>query len=130
MLVKCSLASLVVGVEGDSARREVERKRLPTTDGSGRRRSPLAPSSSGVGRLLRLFTRAGKVVIFLSWRRSFGGWNFTVFSWWSNTPPPVLVKDKHSGTSLKTWVASLTSPISVTRLTKRYVAIGIILAQS
>jgi len=129
VLVKCSLAPLVVGIEGNSARREVERKRLPTTDGSGRRRSPLAPSSSGVGRLLRLFTRAGKVVIFLSWRRSFGGWNFTVFSWWRDATSPLLVEDQHGRTSLESRVSALTGPVPVARLPQRHVTVGVIFAK-
>jgi len=121
---------LLVLVERDGTRRQVERKRLATT-GPGRRRSPLASAPPRVGRLLRLLvTRAREIVfILLAWWRCFGCWNFTVFSGRSDTPSPVLIKDQHGGAPLEPGVAALASPVPVAGLPQGNVTVGIIFAQ-
>jgi len=122
----------LVLVERDGAGREVERKRFTTTTfRSRRRRSSLSSAPPRVGRLLRLLvTGAGEIVfVLLAWWRCFGCGNFTVFSWWSHAPSPVLIEDQHGGTSLQPGVSSLTGPIPVTRLSQGNVPIGIVLAQ-
>jgi len=121
---------LLVLVERDGARRKVERKRF-TTDRSRRGRSPLSSAPPRVGRLLRLVTEARWEIVFvlLAWWRCFGCWNFTVFSWWSDAPSPVLIKDQHGGAPLQPRVSSLASPVPVTRLPQGNVTIGIIFAQ-
>jgi len=121
---------LLVLVERDGTRRQVERKRLATA-GPGRRRSPLASAPPRVGRLLRLLiTRAREIVfILLAWWRCFGCWNFTVFSGRSDTPSPVLIKDQHGGAPLESRVAALASPVPVAGLPQGNVTVGIIFAQ-
>ena len=122
---------LLVLVERDGARRKVEGKRFPTGR-SWRRRSSLSSAPPWVGRLLRLVTGAGWeiVLVLLAWWRCFGCWNFTVFSWWSHAPSPVLIEDQHGGAPLEPGVASLAGPVPVTRLPEGNVPIGIIFAQS
>ena len=122
---------LLVLVERDGARRKVERKRF-TTDRSRRGRSPLSSAPPRVGRLLRLVTEARWEIVFvlLAWWRCFGCWNFTVFSWWSDAPSPVLIKDQHGGAPLEPGVAALASPVPVAGLPEGNVTVGIIFAES
>merc|ERR1719384_1993948 len=96
---------LLVLVERDGARRKGEGKRLVT----------------GAGWEI--------VLVLLAWWRCFGCWNFTVFSWWSHAPSPVLIEDQHGGVPLEPGVASLAGPVPVTRLPEGNVPIGIIFAQ-